>query len=115
MLAGIGHTKQGNLIASQHRKKTAFFTSRLAGYVVSSLNTTGVGFIKSMTDVERHAELVYAESLFEKVCIIRVVYASFSVLKALLGIVYSGDWLAFVKEAYVVTPSHLQLPDVFAG
>ena len=26
-----------------------------------------VGFIASMTDVERHAELVYAESLFEKV------------------------------------------------
>ena len=40
-----------------------------------------------MTDVERHAELVYAESLFEK---------------ALLGIVYSGDWLAFIKEAYVL-------------
>ncbi|KAG6809573.1 hypothetical protein H0H92_015737 [Tricholoma furcatifolium] len=39
---------------------------------------------KGMTDVERHAELTYAESLFEK---------------ALLGIVYSGDWLAFVKEA----------------
>ncbi|KAF8890951.1 hypothetical protein BD779DRAFT_1515400 [Infundibulicybe gibba] len=84
LLAGIGHTKQGNVIASQHRKKAAFFTSRLAGYVVSSLNTTGVGFIKSMTPVERHAELVYAESLFEK---------------ALLGIVYSGDWLAFIKEA----------------
>ena len=66
-MAGIAHTKQGNLIASQHRKKPAFITSRLAGYVVSSLNTTGVGFIKSMTPVERHAELVYAESLFEKV------------------------------------------------
>ncbi|KAK0467451.1 hypothetical protein IW261DRAFT_1574184 [Armillaria novae-zelandiae] len=84
ILAGIGHTKQGNLIAMQHRKKAASFTSRLAGYVVTSLNTTGVGFIKSMTPVERHAELVYAESLFEK---------------ALLGVVYSGDWLAFIKEA----------------
>ncbi|KAJ3777913.1 hypothetical protein FB446DRAFT_841253 [Lentinula raphanica] len=83
ILSGIEHTKQGNLVATQHRKKTAFFTSRLAGYVLSSLNTTGVGFVRSMTDVERHAELVYAESLFEK---------------ALLGIVYSGDWLAFIKE-----------------
>ncbi|KAJ3991899.1 hypothetical protein F5050DRAFT_1580574 [Lentinula boryana] len=83
LLQGIEHTKQGNFIATQHRKKAAFFTSRLAGYVVSSLNTTGVGFIRSMTVVERHAELVYAESLFEK---------------ALLGIVYSGDWLAFIKE-----------------
>ncbi len=44
-----------------------------------------------MNPVERHAELVYAESLFEK---------------ALLGIVYSGDWLAFIKEACVfITPS----------
>ena len=40
-----------------------------------------------MTDIERHAELVYAETLFEK---------------ALLGTVYSGDWLAFVKEVLVV-------------
>jgi hypothetical protein len=55
-------------------------------YVVSTLHLSGVGFIKGMTDVERHAELVYAESMFEK---------------ALLGIVYSGDWLAFIKEAYV--------------
>jgi hypothetical protein len=39
-----------------------------------------------MTEVERHAELVYAESMYEK---------------AVLGIVYSGDWLAFIKEAYV--------------
>jgi len=45
-----------------------------------------------MTDVERHAELVYAESMFEK---------------ALLGIVYSGDWLAFIKEAYVSLPPHV--------
>ena len=43
-----------------------------------------------MTEVERHAELVYAESMFEK---------------AILGIVYSGDWLAFIKEAYVFTLS----------
>ncbi|KAF8801787.1 hypothetical protein BYT27DRAFT_7197766 [Phlegmacium glaucopus] len=84
LLAGIGHTKHGNVIANQHRKKQAFLGSRLAGYVVSTLNLTGIGFIKGMTDVERHAELVYAESMFEK---------------ALLGIVYSGDWLAFVKEA----------------
>ncbi|KAF8956825.1 hypothetical protein BDZ97DRAFT_1925090 [Flammula alnicola] len=86
LLAGIAHTKQGNLIANAHRKKAAFFGSRLAGYVVSAVHSGGnnTAFIKSMTDVERHAELVYAESLFEK---------------ALLGIMYSGDWLAFIKEA----------------
>ncbi|KAF8867713.1 hypothetical protein CPB84DRAFT_1859129 [Gymnopilus junonius] len=88
LIAGIQHTKQGNHIASLHRKKAAFLGSRLAGYVVSSVSSAlhpgSVQWIKSMTDVERHAELVYAESLFEK---------------ALLGIVYSGDWLAFIKEA----------------
>jgi hypothetical protein len=37
-----------------------------------------------MTPVQRHAELVYAECLAQK---------------AILGIVYSGDWLQFIKEA----------------
>ncbi|EGO03118.1 hypothetical protein SERLA73DRAFT_176637 [Serpula lacrymans var. lacrymans S7.3] len=83
LLAAIGHTRHGNAVASQHRKRQASLTTRLAGYVVSSLNTSGVGWIKDMTPVERHAELVYAESLFEK---------------SLLGVVYSGDWLAFIKE-----------------
>ena len=88
LLESITHTKHGNSIANQHRKKQAFLGSRLAGYVVSTLNFSGIGFIKGMTDVERHAELVYAETLFAK---------------AILGIVYSGDWLAFIKEAYVFT------------
>ena len=86
LLAGIAHIKRGNFIANQHRKKQAFLGSRLAGYVVSTLHSSSISFIKGMTQVERHAELVYAESMFEK---------------ALLGIVYSGDWLAFIKEAYV--------------
>lgn len=83
LLAAIGHTRHGNQIAQVHRKKAGSYVSRFAGYVTGS-DTSGVGFIKSMTVAERHAELTYAESLFEK---------------ALLGIVYSGDWLAFVKEA----------------
>ena len=52
--------------------------------VIKSLNASGVGWYKSMNQMELHAELVYAESMFEK---------------ALLGIVHSGDWMAFVKEA----------------
>ncbi|KAG2006390.1 Inclusion body clearance protein IML2 [Coprinopsis cinerea AmutBmut pab1-1] len=84
LVAGLAHTRQGNHIADLHRKKQAFLGSRVAGYVVSAIHSNPVAFIKSMTPVERHAELVYAESLFEK---------------ALLGIVYSGDWLAFIKEA----------------
>ncbi|CCM00537.1 uncharacterized protein FIBRA_02571 [Fibroporia radiculosa] len=84
LVSGLNHVRHGNAVASRHRKRTASLPTRLAGLVMGSLNTSGVGFIKSMTRVERHAELVYAESLFEK---------------ALIGIVYSGDWLAFIKEA----------------
>ncbi|KNZ80288.1 Tetratricopeptide repeat protein 39B [Termitomyces sp. J132] len=80
LLSAINHTKHGNHIASQHRKKAGFFGS-LMGSTAS---------IRSMSDGERHAELTYAESLFEK---------------ALLGIVYSGDWLAFIKEACVLSLS----------
>lgn len=67
LLAAISHVKHGNAVAQQHRKRSAALPTRLVGLVVGSLNTSGVGFVKSMTDVERHAELVYAESLFEKV------------------------------------------------
>ncbi|KAI0640867.1 hypothetical protein C8Q79DRAFT_993037 [Trametes meyenii] len=84
LVDAIAQVRHGNTIASQHRKRAGSLPTRLAGLVIGALNTSGVGFIKSMTPVERHAELVYAESLFEK---------------ALLGIVYSGDWLAFIKEA----------------
>ena len=69
LLAALGHAKHGNAIAQQHRKRAAALTTRLAGLVIGSLNTSGVGWIRSMTDVERHAELVYAETLFEKVCL----------------------------------------------
>ena len=60
----MGHIKHANTIANEHRKKAASLPFRLAGYVTGN---TGVNWVKSMTDVERHAELVYAESLFEKV------------------------------------------------
>ncbi|KAF8632740.1 hypothetical protein AX15_001709 [Amanita polypyramis BW_CC] len=83
LLAAIGHSQQGNHIASMHRKKQSFLGSRIAGYVVSALHSS-VHLIKTMTPVELHAELVYSESLFTK---------------SLLGVVYSGDWLAFIKEA----------------
>ena len=67
LVDAIAHVRHGNTIASQHRKRVASLPTRLAGLVVGSLNTSGVGFIKNMTAVERHAELVYAETLFEKV------------------------------------------------
>lgn len=81
ILSAIAHIKHGNAVANEHRKKAASLPFRLAGYVTGS---SGISWVRNMTVVERHAELVYAESLFEK---------------ALLGIVYSGDWLGFIKEA----------------
>ncbi|KAG2137023.1 hypothetical protein DEU56DRAFT_736904 [Suillus clintonianus] len=83
LLASINHTKHGISIASAHRKRPGSLAGRLAGYIVPSLSTSGTEWIAGMTPVERHAELVYAESLYQK---------------SLLGIVYSGDWLAFIRE-----------------
>ncbi|KAF8837528.1 hypothetical protein BDN67DRAFT_1013812 [Paxillus ammoniavirescens] len=83
LLSAINHTKRGNSIAAAHRKPAPSLAGRLASYIVPGLSTSGPEWIAQMTPVERHAELVYAESLYEK---------------SLLGIVYSGDWLAFIKE-----------------
>jgi hypothetical protein len=58
LLAAIGHIKHGNMIANQHRKQSASLPTRLAGLLIGSLNTSGVGWIRSMTAMERHAELV---------------------------------------------------------
>lgn len=83
LAAAIAIVKHGNQIAQQHRKKPS-----LASRLTSIVHGPSVSWIQSMTPVERHAELTYAETLFEK---------------AVLGIVYSGDWLQFIKEAYVGT------------
>ncbi|KAH8831470.1 hypothetical protein DL96DRAFT_1587977 [Flagelloscypha sp. PMI_526] len=82
LLAALGHTKHANAIASHHRKRAGNVVSRLSGYISGSSH--GTKWYTGMTKVELHGELTYAESLFEK---------------ALLGIVYSGDWIAFIKEA----------------
>lgn len=66
LLAAIEHIRHGNQVAQAHRKKAGSYMSRFAGYMAGS-DSSGVGFIKGMTMDERHAELTYAESLFEKV------------------------------------------------
>lgn len=82
MLAAIGHTRHGNQIAQQHRKKQSSYVSRFAGYVIGS-DSSGVGFIKGMTMDERHAELTYAESLFEKVSSLAVPVYQFCIANPL--------------------------------
>ncbi|KAG9041116.1 hypothetical protein FS837_012722, partial [Tulasnella sp. UAMH 9824] len=72
--------RHASLIASQHRRPSTL-TTRISSLVISE--NSGVGWIKGMTPVERHAELVYSECLLEK---------------AVLGIVSSGDWITFIRE-----------------
>jgi hypothetical protein len=65
LLSAIEGCKRGLAVAQAHRKRAPAFTTRLAGLVTGS--SSGTAWIKSMNAVERHAELVYAETLFEKV------------------------------------------------
>lgn len=58
--------KHGNALANRYRAPAPRLVSRIAGLVWEN-SSTGVGFIKSMTAVQRHAELLYAETLFAKV------------------------------------------------
>jgi hypothetical protein len=68
-------------LAHSLRKSAGGVTSRLAGLVRSGAQTA---HIKSMNKVQKHAELVYAETLL---------------IKAVLGIVAGGDWVGLIKEA----------------
>ncbi|WRT67062.1 uncharacterized protein IL334_004028 [Kwoniella shivajii] len=51
----------------------------------------GVARVKAMSPLERHTELVYAET---------------SLLKALLAIVSGGDWLGLIREALNMRAAH---------
>lgn len=59
----LEQVKHAALIAGQHRRPSTSLAGRLAGLVVGSGT---LGFIKGMTPVERHAELVYCECLLQK-------------------------------------------------
>ena len=69
LLAAINHTKHGNAIAAAHRKQPPSLAGRVASYIVPGFHS-GPEWIAQMTPLERHAELVYAESLYQKVCLV---------------------------------------------
>jgi len=73
--------KQTSLTASELRRASDSLVSRLGGFVRAG---AGVARVKAMTPLERHAELVYAET---------------ALMKAMLAIVAGGDWLGLVREA----------------
>ncbi|KDQ11354.1 hypothetical protein BOTBODRAFT_35437 [Botryobasidium botryosum FD-172 SS1] len=83
ILSALEMLRKATNQANQLRRPASSLTARLAGLVIGS-TSTGVGFFKGMTLEQKHAELVYAECLVQK---------------AFLSIMYSGDWLAVVKEA----------------
>ncbi|KAJ9112825.1 hypothetical protein QFC20_002153 [Naganishia adeliensis] len=79
--AALEIARTTSALAHSLRKSAGGVTSRLAGMVRSG---TQIAHIKSMNKVQKHAELIYAETLL---------------IKAVLGIVAGGDWVGLVKEA----------------
>ncbi|KAF8313294.1 uncharacterized protein EI90DRAFT_594776 [Cantharellus anzutake] len=75
-------SKHCGAVSQAHRRHVTSMASRISGFI--SRSTSGTAWIKGMNDVERHAELCYQEHLL---------------IKAVLGILYSGDWFQFIKEA----------------
>ena len=73
--------KQTSLTASELRRPSDSIVSRLGGLVRAG---AGVARVKAMSALERHAELVYAET---------------ALMKAMLAIIAGGDWLGLVREA----------------
>jgi hypothetical protein len=82
LLGAINEAKYAVSIAQLHRKKATGIYGRLSSYITG--HSQSQAGLKLLTPVELHAELVFAETTFEK---------------ALLGVVYSGDWFSFAREA----------------
>lgn len=70
-----------HVTATALRKPGDGLMSRVGGLVSRG---AGVARVKQMSLIEKHAELVYAES---------------SLMKAMLGIIAGGDWMGLIKEA----------------
>jgi hypothetical protein len=74
-------SKTTSALSNSLRKPAGSLTGRLAGFV---RDRNGIAHVRSMTLVEKHAELVFAETLL---------------IKAVLGIIAGGDWVGLIKEA----------------
>ncbi len=73
--------KGTTVTASALRKPTEGLLGRMGGLVRPG---AGLARVRTMTPLERHAELVYAET---------------SLMKAILAIVSGGDWMGMIREA----------------
>jgi len=79
---GAEDVRRGNALTIKHRAPASML-SRFAK-AVQIERPPSLASLKAMTPVQRHAELLYAETTFAK---------------ALLGCVSSGSWFTFVSEA----------------
>ncbi|KDQ55006.1 hypothetical protein JAAARDRAFT_38112 [Jaapia argillacea MUCL 33604] len=76
---------QHDLEVINRYRKPSLLANRLAGMFLSVYSTTGRRWIRSMTVVELHAELAYAEALFAN---------------ALVALACASSWTVFFKEAF---------------
>ena len=93
LAAALDICKGTAALSQSLRKPVGSLASRLTGLVKS----TSVATIRSMTVLERHAELVFAET---------------SLMKAVLAIVSGGDWMGLIKEAYVSCSKDIDFPSL---
>ncbi|TBU46751.1 hypothetical protein BD309DRAFT_998854 [Dichomitus squalens] len=77
----LTHLNRGNELAAAHRAPVTSFSAKVSGLIWGAKR---VDAIRAMTAVQRHAELLFAETTFAK---------------ALVGSIASGSWLGFVREA----------------
>jgi tetratricopeptide (TPR) repeat protein len=74
--------------ASKLRRPNDSVFSKIGGLVRSG---AGLARLRAMSPLERHAELVFAETIL---------------IKAILAIVSGGDWLGLIKEAFNMRSAH---------
>lgn len=87
-----------SIMCCKHSMHIAGLLRKKQGTIGKMIGGSKQANYKSMTLVQQHAELVYAES---------------QLLKAVLGIFYAGDSLAFVKHAFSLRNGYFMVRELF--
>ncbi|PWY97904.1 hypothetical protein BCV70DRAFT_42950 [Testicularia cyperi] len=86
------------ILCCRHSMKIASFLRKKQGTLNKLMGGGKMGNYRSMSLVQLHAELVHAES---------------QLLKSVLGIMYSGDSMAFVKQAFGLRSAYFHVRELF--
>ncbi|SPO31602.1 related to CSR1 - phosphatidylinositol transfer protein [Ustilago trichophora] len=86
------------ILCCQHSMKIAGFLRKKQGAIGKLMGGGKMGNYRSMSLVQLHAELVFAES---------------QLLKSVLGIFYSGDSIGFVRQALGLRSAYFQVRELF--